>query len=143
VYRISARRADFQESIMITFAQSSGNHSTSSGSWTPIPGLAVKLPGAIGSNALLILNVPNPYATGNNFPGGNFGIAVNGQIQSPFAAFTYNEQAPGSFGRIPTTLCVPLVLNSETPLAVEAMWNGIRGSTVNIDSPATLTAIVE
>ena len=53
---------------MILFAQTSGNHSTNSGSWTPIPGLSLKLPDVVGEAVLLILNVPNPYATGTNFP---------------------------------------------------------------------------
>lgn len=128
---------------MIIFAQTSDNLSTNSGSWTPIPGLALKVPGGFGINALLILNVPNPYAVGNNTPGGQFGIEINGQVQSAFAAFTYNEGQPSSFGRIPTTLCLPLALNSENPLVIQAVWAGIRGSTVNIDSPTTLTAIVE
>ena len=127
---------------MILFAQTSGNHSTNSGSWTPIPGLSLKLPDVVGEAVLLILNVPNPYATGTNFPGGNFGIEVNGQVQSAFAAFTYNQQAPGSFGRVPTTLCVPIQLNSTQPLTATAVWSAIRGSTVNIDSPATLTLVI-
>jgi mannose-binding lectin len=126
---------------MIIFAQTSGNHSTNSGSWTPIPGLSLKLPEVVGEAVLLILNVPNPYATGKDFPGGNFGIEINGQVQSAFAAFTYNEQAPGSFGRIPTTLCVPVQLTSQQPSTVTAVWSSIRNSTVQIDSPATLTAI--
>jgi hypothetical protein len=44
---------------------------------------------------LLVLNVPNPYARGNNLLGGSFGIQVNGQLLPPTATFTYNEQAPG------------------------------------------------
>jgi hypothetical protein len=127
---------------MILFAQSSGNHSTNSGSWTPIPGLSLNLPKVAGEAVLLILNVPNPYATGNNFPGGNFGIEINGQVQSAFAAFTYNQQAPGSYGRVPTTLCVPIQLTSPQAITATAVWSGIRGATVNIDSPATLTMII-
>jgi mannose-binding lectin len=127
--------------MMITYAQTSGNLSTNSSSWTPIPGLSLKVPGGIGEAVLLILNVPNPYASGNNFPGGNFGIQVNGQIQGPIASFTYNEQVPPSTGRIPTTLCVPIQLSSQNPLAVTAVWSGVRNSTVHLDSPATLTAV--
>jgi mannose-binding lectin len=127
---------------MILFAQTTGNHSTNSGSWTPIPGLSLQLAKVVGESALLILNVPNPYATGSNFPGGNFGIEINGQVQSAFAAFTYNQQAPGSYGRVPTTLCVPIQLTSPQPVTATAVWSGIRGSTVNIDSPATLTMVI-
>ena len=127
---------------MIQFVQASGNYSTNSSSWTPIPGLSLKLPEVVGEAILLILNVPNPYATGNNIPGGNFGIQINGQIQSAFAAFTYNEQAPSFFGRVPTTLCVPIQLSNPTPMTATAVWSSIRGSTVHIDSPATLTMIL-
>jgi hypothetical protein len=58
------------------------------------------------------------------------------------ACFTYNEQNPVSFGRIPTTLAVVVPLNSAAVSAVAAVWSGIRGSTVIIDSPATLTAVI-
>jgi hypothetical protein len=127
---------------MIIGAQTSGNQSTNSGSWTPIPGLAIKLPEGVSDSALLILNVPNPYAQGNDFPGGNFGLQVNGQVQPVFATFTYNEQVPTSTGRIPTTLCAVVPLSASGALAVVAVWSGVRGSTVNIDSPATLTAVI-
>jgi hypothetical protein len=127
---------------MIISAQSSGNQSTNSGSWTPLPGLAIKLPRGVGDSILLILNVPNPYATGNDYPGGNFGVEVNGVVQPAVAVFTYNEQVPPSTGRIPTTLTVVTPLNQQTDVVVQAVWSGIRGSTVIIDSPATLTAVI-
>jgi mannose-binding lectin len=127
---------------MIISAQTSGNQSTNSGSWTPIPGLSIKLPEGVGTSALIILNVPNPFAQGNNYPGGNFGVEVNGTVQPAFAAFTYNEQNPPSTGRIPTTLCVVVPLSSSGPSTAAAVWSGIRGSTVRIDSPATLTAMI-
>lgn len=128
---------------MINYAQTSGNLSTNSSSWTPIPGLAVKLPEGVDRNALLILNVPNPWATGNNYPGGNFGIQVNGQLQAPTATFTYNEQVPPSTGRMPTTLCAVVALSQTGPLSAVAVWSGVRGSTVNLDSPASLTALID
>jgi hypothetical protein len=90
----------------------------------------------------LILNVPNPYARGSDFPGGNFGLQVNGNVLTPFASFTYNESRPVSSGRIPTTLCAVTSLNETEDLQVVAVWSGVRGSTVHIDSPATLTAQV-
>jgi hypothetical protein len=127
---------------MIISAQSSGSHSTNSGSWTPIPGLAIELPRGVNDNVLLILNVPNPYATGNNFPGGTFGIEVNGSMLAPVAVFTYNESAPQSSGRIPTTLTALAPLSQSGEQKVVAVWQGVRGSTVIIDSPATLSAIV-
>lgn len=126
---------------MIISAQSSGSQSTNNSAWTAIPGLSVKISGATGDTVLLILNVPNPYATGNNLPGGNFGIQVNGTLQPATATFTYNEQNPPSTGRIPTTLCVPFLVNSQNPSVVTAVWSNVRGSTVHIDSPATLSAV--
>jgi mannose-binding lectin len=127
---------------MIVSAQSSGAQSTNSSTWTPMPGLAIKLPQGVGEQALLILNVPNPYAQGNNTPGGNFGLQVDGKVQSAFASFTYNEANPPSTGRIPTTLCATVPLSQTGSSTVVAVWSGIRGATVRIDSPATLTAVV-
>jgi mannose-binding lectin len=126
---------------MIISAQTTSKLSTSSSAWTPIQGLTVKLPEGVNVIALLILNVPCPYATGNDFPGGNFAIAVNGTVQPAYATFTYNEKVPQSTGRIPTTLCVAVPLGG-SPGSATAMWSGVRGSTVNIDSPATLTAVL-
>jgi hypothetical protein len=126
---------------MIISAQSSGSQSTNSSTWTPIPGLSIKIPGGVGETVLLILNIPNPYATGNKNPGGNFGIQVNGTVQPATATFTYNEAQPTSFGRIPTTLCVPILVNSKDPSVITAVWSNVRGSTVHIDSPATLSAV--
>jgi hypothetical protein len=125
---------------MIVYAESSGQQSTNSGSWTPIPGLAITLPR--GDSALLILNIPNPYAQGHNLPGGNFGLQVNGEVLSAFACFTYNEESPPSTGRVPTTLSVVTPLSSSGPTSVVAVWSGVRGATVRIDSPATLTGII-
>jgi len=127
---------------MIISAQSSGKQSTNSGSWTPIPGLAIQLPRGVSENVLLILNVPNPYANGSDFPGGTFGIQVGGSVLAPLAVFTYNEQVPQSAGRIPTTLTASAPLSQSGEQKVEAVWFGVRGSTVIIDSPATLSAIV-
>ena len=126
---------------MIVSAQSSGSQSTNSSSWVPMPGLSITIPGGVGEMALVILNVPNPYATGDKNPGGNFGIQVNGTLQAAYASFTYNEANPPSTGRIPTTLCVPVAVNSAQPLKVTAVWSNVRGSTVHIDSPATLSAV--
>ena len=46
----------------------------------------------------------------------------------------------GRNNRIPTTLvvCVPLTMTKQT---VQAMWHNVRGSTVILDSPSTLSAI--
>jgi len=113
-----------------------------SGSWMPIPGLAITLPRGVGDSALLILNIPNPYAQGSNIPGGNFGLQVNGEVLRALACFTYNEASPPSTGRVPTTLSVVTPLSKSGPTLVVAVWSGVRGATVRIDSPATLTGII-
>jgi hypothetical protein len=128
---------------MALYAQTSGVQSTTSGSFMPIPGLTFSIPEGVGSSALIILNLPNPYATGSDFPGGTFGISVNGAIAPVQAVFTYNEQVPPSTGRIPTTLVVSVPLVQTGPQTIQAVWFGVRGSTVIIDTPATLSAILD
>jgi hypothetical protein len=125
---------------MILYAQTSGEQSTNAGSLVPVPGLSFTLPEGVGTLALVILNFPNPYATGDANPGGVFGISVNGAVSPVTACFT-NEAVPPSTARVPTTLVVgvPLVNKQQT---IVGMWMGVRGSTVIIDSPATLSAIV-
>jgi hypothetical protein len=127
---------------MAIYAQSSGTQQTNSGSFVPIPGLSVTIPEGVGTSVLLILNVPNPYAKGNNYPGGVFGISVGGTVSPVQACFTYNDQNPGSTGRIPTTLVVSVPLVQTGPQTVLGMWMGVRGSTVIIDTPATLSGIL-
>ncbi|MEA2931178.1 MAG: hypothetical protein QOG38_3606 [Hyphomicrobiales bacterium] len=124
------------------FVQTTGSHQTGSPQMTPIPGLALTIPEGAGVEAVVVLNVPNPYATGNNFPGGNFGVAVNGTVLPAYASFTYGVQQPGSFNRMPTTLVVGVPLGGK-PQQIQAMWSGVRGSTVIIDSPASLTAFLD
>ena len=126
---------------MIISAQTSGSFSTNSGPWTPIPGLVLKVPPIVGEAVLFVLNVPNPYANGNNYPGGNFGIEFYGEMQGPTASFTYSQQSPSTPGRVPTTLSMATVLTRPGPTTVTAMWSAIRGSTVHLDSPVTLTMI--
>ncbi len=127
---------------MAMYAQTSGTQSTTSGSFVAIPGLSITLPEGVDTTAIVILNLPNPYAQGNNFPGGVLGISVNGAVSPVQASFTYNEQSPVSTGRIPTTLVVGVPLGQKAQ-TVQGLWFGVRGSKVIIDSPATLTAILD
>lgn len=127
---------------MIIAAQSTGTLQTNSPSWTPMPGLAITLPRGVGDQALVILNVPNPYAQGNDYPGGYFALQVAGNVASPIAAFTYNEASPASTGRVPTTLTIAVPLSQGADIAIVAVWHGVRGSTVIIDTPAMLSAVV-
>jgi hypothetical protein len=122
----------------VDYAQTTGTLQTSSADFAPIPGLSLTLPEGDDILALVILNLPCPYATGTNYPGGTLGISIDGSVSPVTASFTYNEQQPASTGRIPTTLvvAVPLTVDEQT---VEAVWYGVRGSTVIIDSPASLS----
>lgn len=126
---------------MALYAQTAGTLSTNSASFTPMQGLTLTIPAGVGAMAIIILNVPMPYATGNDIPGGTFGVTLNGAVSTVVAGFTYNEGTPPSSGRIPTTLVVGIPLGS-TPQTIQAVWCGVRGSTVIIDSPATLTALL-
>ena len=128
---------------MALYAQSSGTHSTDSSTLVPIPGLSIVVPEGVGTSALIILNVPNPYAIGNDYPGGMFGISVDGSISPVQAVFSYNEQRPPVTGRIPTTLVVSVPLAQTGPQTVLGLWCGVRGSTVIIDTPATLSGILD
>lgn len=127
---------------MSLYAQTSGTHTTNSATFVPIPGLTISIPEGVGTSALIILNVPNPFAMGTEGPGGAFGVTVNGVISPVQAFFSYNEKVPVSFGRVPTTLVLnaPLINASQT---ITAVWFGVRGSTVIIDTPATLSAILQ
>ena len=124
---------------MALYAQTSGTLSTNSGTFTPMQGLSLTIPEGVGTTAIITLNVPNPYATGNDIPGGMFGVTVNGKVSPVVASFTYND-TPSSFGRIPTTLVVGVPLGN-TAQTIQAVWACVRGSTVIIDSPASLSAV--
>jgi mannose-binding lectin len=127
---------------MALYAQTNGTHQTNSATWTAIPNLTLTIPEGVGTSALIILNAPMPYATGNSNPGGNFGISVGGTVSTVVAGFTYNEAQPPSYGRMPTTLVLSVPLGSK-PQTITAMWSNVRGSTVIIDSPTTLSAILD
>jgi hypothetical protein len=134
--------------MSVIYVQTSGEHlSNSFGQPTPIPGLSLTLPEGSGEQALVILNVPNPYAwSPGNLPagaGGWFGISVDGKTLPAVAAFTYVAPTPmlGAAGRVPTTLivAVPLVLK---PQKIVALWLGTGAAVVRIDSPASLSAFL-
>ncbi|PDT75984.1 hypothetical protein [Bradyrhizobium sp. C9] len=124
---------------MALYAQTAGTLSNNSGTFTPMQGLSLTIPEGVGTTAIITLNVPNPYATGNDIPGGMFGVTVNGKVSPVVASFTYND-TPSSFGRVPTTLVVGIPLGN-TAQTIQAVWAGVRGSTVIIDSPASLSAV--
>jgi hypothetical protein len=126
----------------IFYAQTKGELSTNSATPVDLPGLAVTIPGwSLRSNeALVTVNIPNPYATGQDFPGGVFIVAVNGTIQDYPASFTYSNKTPESFCRVPLTLMTKVTLPQSAQAAtIQVKWNGVRGSTVKLDSPASLS----
>jgi len=125
---------------MALYAQTTGTHSTTSASFVAIPGLSLTLPGGAGGSMLVILNLPNPFAVGNNYPGATFGISAGGVMSPVQACFTSGEQSPSSTGRVPTTLVVSIPL-TDASQTITAMWSSVRGSTVTIDTPATLCAM--
>src|SRR5687767_15421809 len=98
--------------MMALYAQTSGTQQTNSSTFVPIPGLTLTIPEGVGSAALVTLNLPNPYASGNNFPGGFFGISVNGAVSPVVACFTSSDQNPPNqnTGRSPTTLVISVPL---------------------------------
>jgi hypothetical protein len=127
---------------MAMYAQTSGTHATTSGTFEAIPGLSITIPEGVGAMAIVILNLPQPYSTGNNYPGGVFRISIDGKVNDVEASFTYSEQNPPGSGRVPTTLLVGVPLGPKLQV-IQGLWHGVRGSKVIIDSPATLTAILD
>lgn len=129
----------------ILYAETTGSLSTNSGSVLPIPGLQIVLP-ALSANskyALVILCIPNSYSRGPNFPGGYFAISANNVVLAPVAVYTADFATTPAAGRHPATLVVRVKLLRGTQQIVDGMWAGIRGSTVFMDSPSTLSAVVE
>ena len=127
----------------ILYAQTAGSQTTQAGAWTPMPGLKFTLPiaSAGAKTALIILNIPNPYAKGNDYPGGMFGISVNSAVLVPIAVFTSDSKIPESTGRRPTTLVVQVKLTTNKQ-KIEGVWQSVRSSDVIIDTPATMSAII-
>jgi hypothetical protein len=72
-------------------AQTTGTRTTNASSFTAIPGLSLTVPEGVQVSALVILNLPNPYAQGNDYPGGVLGISVNGTVSPVQASFTYGH----------------------------------------------------
>jgi mannose-binding lectin len=126
----------------ILFAKVTSAPATSSNQFVDIPGLGFQVPpvAATRNKALIILDVPEPFATGNDFPGIIFAIRVNGTRVAE-GGFTYSTKVPESTGRMPTTLVVAIPLTSQ-PQFVQAQWESVRGSTNRIDSFASLSAVI-
>jgi len=113
--------------------------------WAPIPGLVLQLPAASADEdtATITLNVPNPYVLGQDFAGFEFGIGIQPAPTpiGPTASFSYELSDPPSHARVPTTLVVSIPLRS-TAQTIWPVGRSVRGSTLVIDSPASLSAIL-
>lgn len=111
--------------------------------YVDIPGLYIDIAKAAIRDGKLqvILNVPTPYATGNNFPGIYFAIATNKGVVAD-GCFTYSSKVPESTGRMPFTLVATIDVGSGVTF-VKGQWKSVRGSAMHIDSYASLSAIGE
>jgi mannose-binding lectin len=116
---------------------------THSGDFGDIPGLKLEIPPhASATHALLIFNMPQPYAEGTDFPGGVFRLLCDDTLLVE-GCFTYSEKAPASSGRMPLTLTAKVNLSAGIQHRAEVHWAGIRGSKVHLGGSASLAAIVE
>ncbi|MCA8300743.1 fucose-binding lectin II [Burkholderia seminalis] len=111
--------------------------------YVDIPGLYIDIAKAEIRDGKLqvILNVPTPYATGNNFPGIYFAIATDRGVVAD-GCFTYSSKVPESTGRMPFTLVATIDAGSGVTF-VKGQWKSVRGSGMHIDSYASLSAIGE
>ncbi|WP_241302080.1 fucose-binding lectin II [Burkholderia stabilis] len=106
-----------------------------------IPGLYLDLAKEnIREGKLLVtLNVPTPYATGNNFPGIIFSVTTNkGSVAD--GSFSYFSKVPENPSRTPFTLVVAIDA-ADGHTFVKGQWKSVRGSAMHIDSFASLSAI--
>ncbi|HYO12207.1 MAG TPA: hypothetical protein VE685_03315 [Thermoanaerobaculia bacterium] len=126
----------------LLYAQITTAPAMNSPQFVDIPGLTLTLPAAnvAQTAALVTLSVPQPYASGNDFPGLRFAINVAGTVMAD-GGFSYEMLAPPSFGRTPITIVVRVPLSGFSQV-VKAQWVSMRNSTGHIDSFASLSAIV-
>ncbi len=132
---------------MAMYAQTSGTHSTTSGTFEAIPGLSITIPEGVGAMAIVILNLPQPYSTGNNYPGGVFRVSIDGKVNDVEASFTYSEQNPPGSGRVPTTLLVGVPLGPKAaghpgPVAWGTRQQGYHRQPRDVDGDPRLEATV-
>ncbi|MEW6735852.1 MAG: hypothetical protein AB1489_31455 [Acidobacteriota bacterium] len=125
------------------FAKTTGTQQVASSQFVNMEGLKLELPAKTSGlrSALIILNVPMPYAKGNDYPGINFQITYNGEAVGN-GGFTYSQQQPQAFGRQPFTLVAQVELKDTTTSIIQAQWSNVRGSTGIIDSYACISAIL-
>jgi hypothetical protein len=131
---------------MPLYVQTTGTQTVAFGtSPTPIPGLTLTIPEGAGEQALVTLNVPNPYANTESrqyVAGGWFGLSVDGTTLPNVASFTFipPPQYVDNLGRTPVTLIVAVPLAGK-PQTVVALWRSY-GMWLRLDTPASLSAIL-
>jgi len=67
---------------------------------------------------------------------------VNDAVLVPIGCFTAESQHPQSWGRKPVTLVVQVRLLNANTQVIKGVWQNVRNSTVIIDTPSTLSAII-
>jgi hypothetical protein len=132
---------------MPLYVQTTGTQMVAFGtSPTPIPGLTLTIPEGAGEQALVTLNVPNPYSYTESrayVAGGWFGLSVDGTTLPNVASFTFARPSLGdvdNLGRTPVTLIVAVPLAGK-PQTVVALWRSY-GMWLRLDTPASLSAIL-
>ncbi len=128
-------------------------------SWIAIDGLSFDLvslrPNPVTKNAkaIITLNVPRPYAEGNDFPGVDFGIRVrnletNEEHTIAEGGFTYESKTPESTARCPTTVVGSIRMdNLKNTVGIYGMWRAVKrpGDSScfgHIDSLCSISAVV-
>ena|SRR6185295_4807444 len=129
----------------LLFTQITSAPNVNSNEFVDIPQLFIDLPPASAElrQALIILNVPQPFAEGNDTPGLDFAINVEGKVVAT-GGFTYPMTQPQSFARVPFTLVVRVNLRNDGQQShVHAQWRSVRSSTGHIDSFASISAVLD
>jgi hypothetical protein len=118
----------------------------SSDTFGDIPYLVLNLPAAtpIQTTAFITLCIGQPFAKkknpSGNFPGGDFAIAVDGQVQA-IAGFTYESKNPASSSRHPVTLVVAVKLTNQLK-QVTGQVRRVGGAEVHTGGYTSLTAVL-
>jgi len=89
---------------MPLYVQTTGTQMVAFGtSPTPIPGLTLTIPEGAGEQALVTLNVPNPYSYTESrayVAGGWFGLSVDGTTLPNVASFTFALPSLGNLDNL-------------------------------------------
>ncbi|EQB97956.1 fucose-binding lectin II [Photorhabdus temperata] len=119
---------------------------SSDDSWEDIPGLSISVIEHSlkrSTKALIILNIPTPYASGNDYPAVTFAITMNSKVLAS-STISYDYSRPDSFGRRPATVQTCIDLTDTNSLgSIQAKWKASRKSIGHIDSYCSISAIID